>query len=261
MNKPGMIRLEDAHFSNLIGAVQRTASLPGGAIRDLPNGGVVDGLIGVTTFASAIADAQKEFRMGRPRQSLERIRQLESNFSGISGRWNGMVQSYIAGARQGRQSISLGRLNELKQAESRMQQLVGPVNKAFRDLVSALQYEVSMEGRDFETSNGSDPSDGDSEDPTATIKLPSGFEERFECGQQLELRRGKDKRTTVVPQLERRSHYLISEDEGQRVIQITSIEQKSLDAIDAADGTRVVIGGSDLLGLIGNGMWKLEPKQ
>ena len=72
-----MIELEPGLFTNLGGAISRTASLAGGEVRGLPGGVVVGGLQGVGAFSSAVADAQKEARLGRLTVALERIRQLE----------------------------------------------------------------------------------------------------------------------------------------------------------------------------------------
>ena len=55
-----MISVEPALFSNIIITVQRTNSLAGGSVSGLPNGVVIEGLKGVSSFGSDISEAQKE---------------------------------------------------------------------------------------------------------------------------------------------------------------------------------------------------------
>ena len=153
-----MISVEPALFSNIIINVQRTSSLAGGSVSGLPNGIVIEGLKGVSSFGSDIAEAQKEYELGRIRSALDRIRQIETQFNGIAGRWTAQVNQVVSSARQGRQQLSIQKLNEVKNAQTKMQQLAGPASKSFQDLVCALEHAISSEGRDAsEDANESAP--------------------------------------------------------------------------------------------------------
>ena len=154
-----MIQVDRALFSNVISAVQRTSNLPGGGVNGLPNGVVIRGLQGVGGFGSDIQDAQKEFEKGRIRTSLERVRQLDSQFQSIVGRWNSSVNSVLSSARTGAQQISIHKLNEVKSAQTKMQSLARPASKSLQDLVTALELAVANEGR----TDTADDSDSDAE--------------------------------------------------------------------------------------------------
>lgn len=282
MRKPGMIQLESSHFSNVIGAVQRTGSLTGGAVRGLPNGIVVGGLVGIGSFASSLGDAQKEFQLGRPRASLERIRQLENEFNGIASRWNSTVMSVIANARQGRQGVPAQKLNEVKNAQTRMQQLTGPVSKAFRDLVTALEYEVTMEGRksldadadsDAESEerahseDGAEPAMVAHETATQTAvgetpdpKLPGRFATDYKFGAKLRLQRVAEKKVHVVPKLEKQTYYFTTGFDPPRVIRIENLQRNAIVVFDTSDSNETVIEARKLSTLIKRGLWVLQPK-
>ena len=90
-----MLRVDTALFSNVVTAVQRTGNLPGGAVRGLPNGVSIEGLKGVDSFAAAVADAKREFELGRIHNAAQQIRQLETQFNSIAGRWNATADAMI----------------------------------------------------------------------------------------------------------------------------------------------------------------------
>lgn len=257
-----MIQLEAAHFSNLTGAVQRTASLTGGAVRGLPNEVVIDGLPGVQSFASSIADAQKEFQMGRARTALERIRQLETQFSAIVSRWNSTAQQIVSGAKQGRQAVSQAKLNEVRNAQTRMQSLVGPATKAFRDLLTALEYEITMEGR-RPVGNGDDPSqdsshESDGSDSLGPPKLPEPFSANYEIGSKLNLEKTADHKTRVVPPFQTQSFYLLGGDEQGRVIRVDELNKASLVVYDFTLADNTVIEGKALIEQLRRGIWAIS---
>lgn len=156
-----MLRVDTALFSNVVTAVQRTGNLPGGAVRGLPNGVSIEGLKGVDSFAAAVADAKREFELGRIHNAAQQVRQLETNFNSIAGRWNATVTTIVSSARQGRNQLPLQKLNEVKNAQSKMRQVTSPATKAFRDLITALEHVIA---------NGGDSdvgSDGDGGEPKA----------------------------------------------------------------------------------------------
>ncbi|KAA5539167.1 hypothetical protein FYK55_24925 [Roseiconus nitratireducens] len=253
-----MIQLETAHFSNLIGAVQRTASLTGGAVRGLPNDVVVDGLPGVQSFPSSIADAQKEFELGRPGAALERIRQLETSFSSIVSRWNSTVSSIISGAKQGRQAVPAAKLNEVRNAQTRMQTLVGPATKAFRDLLTALEHEITMEGRRrLDAGEESSPETAATASDHAVPDLPEPFSDNYQVGPQLRLQRGEDKKIRVTPPFQPGSFYLLIGVDGDRVVRIEKLQKASLAVYDFALGDHTVIDEKPLIEQLKRGIWSV----
>ncbi|WP_286177514.1 hypothetical protein [Stieleria mannarensis] len=260
MSKHGLVQIEPAHFSNVIGAIQRTASLTGGAVRGLPGGVVIGGLPGVASFASSISDAQKEFQLGRVHSALERVRQLETSFNGITGRWNSNVMSVISSAKQGRQAVPLAKLNEVKNAQTRMQQLIRPAEKAFRDLVTALEHEVAMEGR------RDDDADDVSGDDTPEIDLPEDVAETYRCGAKIQLRQGEDQKTRLTPALRKQACYFIKGLDPPRVVRLKSLDKKAITAIDVQQDKELTIPAGELAKLIQTGVWVLlansddEPK-
>ena len=172
-----MQHVDPSLFSNVVAAVQRTNSLPGGAVRGLPGGMVIEGLQGASAFGSDIAEAKKELELGRVHAALARVRQVEAQFSGMAGRWSGNVSSIISSTQQGKQKLPLQKLNEAKNAQAKMQQLLGPATKAFRDLTSALDQAVASMGHTAEEENESiqtgeaiDGHDGDEAPPTDSTK-------------------------------------------------------------------------------------------
>lgn len=263
MRKQGMIQLEAAHFSNLTGAIQRTGSLTGGAIRGLPGGLVIGGLVGVGSFASSLSDAQKEFRLGRPHTSLERVRQLENEFNSIASRWSSTVQSVISNAKQGRQGIPLQRLNDVKNAQTRMQQLTGPVTKAFRDLVTALEHEIAIAGREaLEEANAENESEPVSDASQAELqepKLPGSFATDFQLGARLRLQRVGEKKVHVVPKIKAESYYFAAGFDPARVIRVDEVQKTAIDIFDTLESKSTKIDGRQLSELIDRGIWVLEP--
>lgn len=261
MRKPGMIQLDVSHFSNVVGAVQRTASLTGGAVRGLPGGVVIDGLMGINSFAAGISEAQKEFQLGRTRTSLDRIKQLENQFNGISGRWSSTVMSVIANARQGRQAIPQQKLNEVKNAQTRMQQLIGPATKAFRDLVTALEHEVTMEGREVATERDTSPQDATPQGQESSEDVLLGeFDQSYRLDQKLKLRRGEDQRVHIVPSLETENQYFIAGFDPPQVVQLTAIHRKSVRLTNVNDSTHQTIESRELAKLIKKGIWLVQLK-
>jgi hypothetical protein len=282
MRTQGMIRVDPSHFSNVIGTVQRTGSLTGGAVRGLPNGVVIAGLTGINSFASGIAEAQKEFQRGRIQASLERIRQIEIQFNGIVSRWDSTVMSLISAAKQGRQQLPLQKLNEVKNAQTRMQQLSGPASKAFRDLVTALEYTVASEGRESsaaerdaaasepskETDVASDPeqalaSSGPgvvSEDETPDANALGSFAANYRCGPKLQLQRDGDKKTHIVPKLKKDTFYFVASFDPPRVIRVKELQKKAILVIDSLQSAEAMIEARELSGLVKQGIWVLLEK-
>ncbi|MCC9603424.1 hypothetical protein LOC67_22985 [Stieleria sp. JC731] len=247
-----MIQLEAAHFSNLIAAVQRTGSLPGGAVRGLPNEVVIDGLPGVGSYPSSVAEAQKEFELGRSRTALERVRQLETSFSTTVGQWNGTVNMVISGAKQGRQAVPAAKLNEVRNAQTRMQGLINPAIKAFRDLVTALEFEITLEGH--QQNDGERPViDSASDIP----KLPGTFAKGYRIEAKLDLHRGSDNKVRVDPQFQPGRFYLLAGDDESRVIRVDELSSNSISVYDFTLEDLATIQGKPLLEQIKRGVWLL----
>lgn len=268
MRKPGMIQLDVSHFSNVIGAVQRTSSLTGGAVRGLPGGVVIDGLQGVSSFAASISEAQKEYQLGRTRTSLERIKQLENQFNGLSGSWNSTVMSVISGARQGRQAIPQQKLNEVKNAQTRMQQLMGPVNKSFRDLVTALEHEITMEG--YESERGeSESCESESEDSmpktrdnqTPPQECLAELSSTHHFGEKLQLARKETGKTHITPAFKPGEIYFFSGNAPQQLQRLSKVNQKSILVQNPSGSDENEIDGGLLLSLIKRGIWHVCDNQ
>lgn len=276
-----MQQVDPSHFTNVILAVQRTARLTGGAVRGLPGGLVIDGLQGVSSFGSDIAEAQKEFELGRIQSSLTRVRQIEMQFQGIAGRWGSTVTTIIATAKQGRQQLPAQKLNEVKAAQGKMQQLISPAEKAFRDLVSALEHAVSSEGHhgDDEQKHVTDNHDdrateeNDQEitiaSQTETINaddpvgeqpdrdLLGSFASKYRFGAKLQLRKDADNKTHIRPPLEDHRFYFVSGYSPPRVIRLRQRFRQSILVYDTLQSCERQIDGSDLKKLINQGMWLL----
>jgi len=168
-----VLRVDKALFSNVVTAVQRTANLPGGAVRNLPGGASIEGMKGVESFSAEVADAKKEFELGRVHNSLARIRQIEMQFNSIAGRWNAQAGGVLASARQGKQAVPLQKLNEVKNAQAKMRQLTAPATKSFRDLITALEHAVASQG-DAEKDSSKEVRTTDEQSPsTATTTARS----------------------------------------------------------------------------------------
>lgn len=285
-----MLRVDPSLFANVVSSVQRTGSLTGGAVRGLPGGAVLDGLQGVNSFGADLAEAQKEFELGRVRSSLERVKQVEIQFNGIAGRWNSMAASVLSSARQGHQKVSLQKLNEVKAAQSKMQQLMGPATKSFRDLVAALEHAVTMDGRSDVDDQDTDPQNtGDQEtddsapepatDPrdlppptsnagkaeTAATRTPDpnqlgSFAGNYRFGERLERRKRKDGKSFLSPSLQADRFYFFEGLEPARVLRIREIERKSIRVFDAHQSTEYTINVQELGVLVDQGIWELAAK-
>jgi len=285
-----MISVEPALFSNIIITVQRTNSLAGGSVSGLPNGVVIEGLKGVSSFGSDIAEAQKEYELGRIRSSLDRIRQIETQFNGIAGRWSAQVNQVVSSARQGRQQLSIQKLNEVKNAQTKMQQLAGPASKSFQDLVCALEHAVSSEGR--ENTNDTTLSDTDSHqkvkeeqnptlldaspntptqseavetqtketDPTPDANLLGSYMTNYRYGEKLIVKRGLDKVARLVPRLEKNKFYFGCGFEPPRVFRVRELKRDTVILYDTMVGEDVLLDSSELKAQIRLGIWSLSPK-
>jgi hypothetical protein len=270
-----MIQVDQSHFSNVIGAVQRTASLTGGSVRGLPNGAVIDGLSGVSSFGSAVAEAQKEFQLGRTHASLDRIRQLESQFNGIVGRWESNVRSLIGAAKQGRQQLPLQKLNEVKNAQARMQQLTGPASKAFRDLVSALEHAVAMEGlaaadaregtadaqpltsQELDSKLVPVPADSAADQAPTSEQALASLPGQYRYGERLQVQRGPDNKPRIVPKLEKDKLYFVAGWNPPRVVRVTQLQPKAVLVYDTVRLREAMIEARELAALIRQGVWTL----
>lgn len=295
-----MISVEPALFSNIIITVQRTNSLAGGSVSGLPNGIVIEGLKGVSSFGSDIAEAQKEFELGRIRSALDRIRQIETQFNGIAGRWTAQVNQVVSSARQGRQQLPIQKLNEVKNAQTKMQQLVGPASKSFQDLVCALEHAVSSEGRES-TDEASETDRLDSAAPN-TENLPSSkthdnpaapescgdasmnseatathgpppaeapepdanllgsYMTNYRFGAKLVVKKGADKVSRLVPRLEKNRFYFACGFEPPRVFRVRELQRGAVILYDTMLGKEVLLDSSELKVQIRLGIWSLSPK-
>ena len=292
-----MISVEPALFSNIIITVQRTNSLSGGSVSGLPNGVVIEGLKGVSSFGSDISEAQKEYELGRIRSALDRIRQIETQFNGIAGRWTAQVNQVVSSARQGRQQLSIQKLNEVKNAQTKMQQLVGPASKSFQDLVCALEHAVSSEVResteesaeststvtDATTTTNStpalEPSDSDQDSsieskaeglqdarrteavvPAPDADLLGSYMSNYRFGEKLVVKKGADKVSRLVPRLEKNKFYFACGFEPPRVFRVRDIQRGKVILYDTILGEDVLLDSSELRIQIRLGIWSLRPK-
>ena len=292
-----MISVEPALFSNIIITVQRTNSLSGGSVSGLPNGVVIEGLKGVSSFGSDISEAQKEYELGRIRSALDRIRQIETQFNGIAGRWTAQVNQVVSSARQGRQQLSIQKLNEVKNAQTKMQQLVGPASKSFQDLVCALEHAVSSEGRestqdsaeststvtDATTTTNSTPAsepsgsnqDSSNESKTEGVQdarcteevvtapdadLLGSYISNYRFGDMLVVKKGEDKVSRLVPRLEKNKFYFACGFEPPRVFRVRDIQRGKVILYDTILGEDVLLDSSELKTQIRHGIWSLRPK-
>ncbi len=292
-----MISVEPALFSNIIITVQRTNSLAGGAVSGLPNGVVIEGLKGVSSFGSDISEAQKEYELGRIRSALDRIRQIETQFNGIAGRWTAQVNQVVSSARQGRQQLSIQKLNEVKNAQTKMQQLAGPASKSFQDLVCALEHAVSSEGREstkdsaeststvtettkttksntaLAPSENAQDSSVESQPeavpdarrteevfPTPDADLLGTYMSNYRFGEKLVVKKGADKVSRLVPRLEKNKFYFACGFEPPRVFRVRDIQHGKVILYDTIAGEDVMLESSDLKLQIRLGIWSLRSK-
>lgn len=268
-----MMRVDTALFANVVTSVQRTGNLPGGAVRGLPGGTAVEGLKGVDSFASAIADAKREYELGRVHNAASQIRQLETQFNSIAGRWNATVNTIISSARQGRQQLPSQKLTEVKNAQSKMRQLTSPATKTFRDLVTALEQAIAAGGSEEESdadpsvdpepqtelesapvSSAIEPAKPPS---TPDINLLGNFADKYRFGPQLEMIKGEGKRAYLSPNFEAGKFYFLQGTQPPTVVRIREIRPKSVIVFDAASGGETQITTVELKRLVGDGIWLL----
>ena len=287
-----MIQVDRSLFSNVISSVQRTSNLPGGGVNGLPNGIIIRGLEGVSSFGSDIQDAQKEFEKGRVRSSLERVRQLDTLFQGIVGRWNSTVNTLLSSARTGTQQISIQKLNEVKQAQTKMQQLTRPASKALQDLVTALELALTNEGRKEIVPSDDDEKESDSNKVTAVeqatpkdesisndhaepttkaddeeeeehpdIDLLGRFSTNYRFANRLEIKKGSDGKSRIDPNFEANGFYFFHGMDPPRVIRIREIRRGSLLVFDTYYSQETNLELAELKPLLANGIWQLQPKK
>jgi len=267
-----MIQVDPSHFSNVITAVQRTGRLPGGAVRGLPNGVVIDGIQGIGSFASDIADAQKEFQLGRTQTALERVKQLATQFNGLAGRWDSTVGSLITSARQGTGQLSGQKLNEAKNAQAKMRQLTGPASKALLEYSlangpespampieepasePAKQIDITSDSIEAPVNTRSAVSDEDDAPDSAAL---GSFAANYRIGTKLQLRRTADKKVHIVPKLEKDKFYFVAGVNPPRVIRVRELHQKAIIVFDTLQSTEATIEVRELSGLIKQGIWIL----
>jgi len=142
-----------AQFSQVVAAVQRTERLPGGEIRGLPHGRAIGGLTGLQQFPVELAEAEREWRQGRFRTAMDRVKQLETRFNAIAAQWNAGTSSLITSIRQGRELKNLEKLKHLKAAEINMQRLIAPAQKGLRDLAASISQDVVLAAREAPSSD------------------------------------------------------------------------------------------------------------
>ena len=273
-----MLTVDQAHFANLVSAIQRTASLTGGAVRGLPGGVVVQGLDGVGALAAEVSEAQKEHHRGRIHVALERIKQVETQFNACSGRWHSSVGGLISSTRQGNQKLSIQKLNEVKNAQTKMQQLTGPAIKAFRDLISALEHEVASDPAPRREDQPSEASTKVSPTPTEQPEAatPSGEpkspqQERDEperdepdtdrLGQYANNYRFGDRLQwldrRIEPPLESGRFYFLAGLDPPRVVRVRSLRGDETVILDTKSSSERTVAMFEWMTLIRQGAWQL----
>jgi hypothetical protein len=214
------------------------------------------------------------------RTALERVKQIETQFNGIAGRWSATVTSLISSAKQGRQKLSLQKLNEVRNAQTKMRQLTGPASKAFQDLVTVLEHAVTMEGREAEKeaeaarSSGQRPPDSPAEErpdppePAAAVAEPplddtpdrnllGSFAANYRWGEKLRIVRGADNKARVTPQLEKDRFYFVAGLQPPRVVRVREVRAKAIVVFDTLDTRESLIESRQLAGLVKQGIWVL----
>lgn len=278
-----MLRVDTALFSNVVTAVQRTGNLPGGAVRGLPNGASIEGLKGVDSFAAAVADAKREFELGRIHNASQQIRQLENQFNSIAGRWNAGVSTIVSSARQGRNQLPLQKLNEVKNAQSKMRQVISPAVKSFRDLVTALEFVVaSGSGTNDEKPDLQDePNEIEEEQvseivessaspkamPSGKPSLPSGltlemlgkFADKYQYGPKLAMRTSDSGKRYLSPKLEEGKFYFCKGLNPPGVVRVREIQSQAIIVFDALAAREAMLSSAQLQVLLGEGIWLLVP--
>lgn len=291
-----VLRVDKALFSNVVTAVQRTANLPGGAVRNLPGGASIEGMKGVESFSAEVADAKKEFELGRVHNSLARIRQIEMQFNSIAGRWNAQAGGVLASARQGKQAVPLQKLNEVKNAQAKMRQLTAPATKSFRDLITALEHTVASQGDaekdpskevratdEQSTSTATARSStrqairnedaADEEQPSASqqsvdaapkeevpgLSLLGKFADKYRFGPKLQVKVGDNRKRHLSPKLEQGRFYFVQGMQPPTVVRVREIRSQAVLVYDALHGNETLIDSFRLRTLLGRGIWLLTP--
>ena len=284
-----MIQVDRALFSNAMSALSRTGNLPGGGVRGLPGGAVLGGLQGVSSFSSDIQDAQKDFEKGRVRSALERIRQIEAHFQNISSRWNSTATTIVSGARTGSQQISIQKLNEVKSAQAKMNQLTRPASKSLQDLVTALEHALTNLGRDDESAVSDDSDDDealaasdakkkeeqtaadaknaaslaarDESSNTPNEDLLGQFAMNYVFGDKLKPTRRSDGKVGIEPALEENKFFFFSGAEPPRVFRIREVARNSIVVFDPHIAAESMMDEKELKLMLRNGIWKLEARK
>ncbi|MEM9828747.1 MAG: hypothetical protein AAF958_19330, partial [Planctomycetota bacterium] len=179
-----------------------------------------------------------------------------------AGRWNATITGLVSSARQGNQRLSLQKLNEVKAAQVKMQQLIGPASKSIRDLVLALEQSISDEGRDERTNSGAT---NRSEAPPATTpqnrpddQLLGSFAVKYQVGSPFRLRKHSNGRTSLHPRPEVNQFVLMEGLETPRVVRIREVQAKGIRVFDPQQAAEREITGSELIRLVKHGMWTLQ---
>lgn len=273
-----MLRVDPVLFSNVATAVQRTGNLTGGGVRGLPGGVVIEGLQGVGSFAADLTDAQMEFKLGRIHSAAQRVRQLEMQFNGIVGRWNATANGVITAARQGKQNLPLQKLNEVKNAQSKMGQLTRPANKAFRDLISALEHAIAsaddatteepLPDSDSPTEPQRDDSVAAKETPQPApppvpqhpdLQLLGRFAEKYRYGEQLKIQRGDDGKSRISPKFEIGKFYLLEGLVPPTVVRVRELKHQEMLVFDPQQSRELLLSAIELKMLLRKGIWLLKP--
>ena len=252
-----VLRVDTALFSNVVTSVQRTANLPGGAVRNLPGGASIEGMKGVESFAAEVADAKKEFELGRLHNALARVRQIEMQFNSIAGRWNAQAGGILASARQGKQAVPAQKLNEVKNAQAKMRQITAPATKSFRDLITALEHAVASQS-DAGKDSGGDSKKTDNDSPSLESSLGK-FADKYQLGPKLEIKISAGRKRHISPKLEEGCFYFIQGIQPPTVVRVREIRSKSVLVYDALHGNETLLDSVRLRTLLGQGIWLLTP--
>jgi hypothetical protein len=262
----------------------------------LPNGASIEGLKGVDSFAAAIADAKREFELGRIHNAAQQVRQLENQFNSIAGRWNAQVATIVAGARQGRQQLPLQKLNEVKNAQSKMRQVTSPASKTFRDLITALEQviaagpesseestsesisESTEESKSESTlessvmpkqeselkteskSNSSPSNSSPSLPPGMTAEMLGRFADKYQFGPRLVVKTSDNGKQYLSPKLEENQFCFFKGLDPPTVVRIREIQSQSIVILDATSGEENRLSTMQLKRLLSRGIWLLLPR-
>ena len=282
-----MLRVDTALFSNVVTAVQRTGNLPGGAVRGLPNGVSIEGLKGVDSFAAGVADAKREFELGRIHNASQQIRQLENQFNSIVGRWNATVTTIVSSARQGRNQLPLQKLNEVKNAQSKMRQVISPAVKSFRDLVTALEFVIASGGTTDEPTPDTQDETPDAQDETPkpsvseaieglqpkppkvvasgqpslptglTLEMLGKFADKYQFGPKLAMRTNDSGKRYLSPKLEVGKFYFCKGLNPPAVVRVREVQSQAIVFFDALAARESMMSSAQLQELLGKGIWLL----